>query len=113
MNITFKNKKLEKLANDMKVCRKELGQNGAKVLQKRMQALLFAETLEDVRNMPGHFHELKHDRKGQWACDLEQPYRLVFVPHEDPIPENDHGQYIWLEIKGVEIQEIVNYHKEK
>jgi proteic killer suppression protein len=113
VNITFKNKKLEKLANDMKHCRRELGANGAKVFQKRLQALLFAETLEYVRNMPGRFHELKNDRKGQWACDLEQPNRLVFIPHEDPIPENEHGQYIWLEIKGVEIQEIVNYHKEK
>ncbi len=97
----------------MKVCRKELGANGAKVFQKRLQVLLFADTLEDVRNMPGRFHELKHERKGQWACDLEQPYRFIFKPHENPIPENEHGQYIWIEIKGVEIQEIVNYHKEK
>jgi len=25
---------------------------------------------------------------------------------------NEHAQYIWLEIKGVDIVEIVNYHKE-
>ena len=77
-----------------------------------MAKLSFSLTLEDVRYMPGNYHELKNQRKGQWACDLDQPYRLVFTPHEDPIPVNNDGQYIWSEIKGVEIIEIINYHKE-
>lgn len=34
-------------------------------------------------------------------------------PHEDPIPEDENHKYIWAEILGVEIIEIVNYHKEK
>lgn len=51
--------------------------------------------------------------KGQWGCDLIQLYRLVFTPQEDPIPANEHGQYIWLEITGVEIIEVINYQKEK
>ncbi|ESU24360.1 plasmid maintenance system killer protein [Flavobacterium enshiense DK69] len=63
--------------------------------------------------MPGNFHELKSNRKGQWACDLDHPYRLIFEPHEDPIPTNDDGQYLWTEIKGVEIIEVVDYHKQK
>ena len=52
------------------------------------------------------------DRKGQWACDLDQPYRLIFEPHEKPIPKNAEGRYLWIEIeiKGVEIIEIVDYH---
>jgi len=113
MNITFSNKKLEKLANDYRLCQKEMGQVRAKLFHKRMQNLLFATTLEDVRNMPGHYHELTENRKGQWACDLDQPYRLIFEPLENPIPTDDHGKYIWIEIKGVEIIEITNYHKEK
>jgi len=55
---------------------------------------------------------LKNNRKGQWACDLDHPYRLIFEPQENPVPENDDGQYIWLKIRGVEIVEIDNYHKE-
>ena len=82
----------------------------AKLYNKRLGDLQSAMTLEDVRHLPGHYHELTGDRKGQWACDLDQPYRLVFEPHENPIPLNDSGQYIWLEIKGVEIVEITNYH---
>ncbi len=41
---------------------------------------------------------------------LEHPFRLVFKPLENPIPVNGHGQYIWFEISGVEVIEIVDYH---
>jgi proteic killer suppression protein len=44
---------------------------------------------------------------------LDQPYRLIFEPQENPIPVNEYGQYVWLKIVGVEIIEIDNYHKEK
>jgi len=27
-----------------------------------------------------------------------------------PIPENEDGQYVWIEIKAVEITEITNHH---
>lgn len=113
MNITFANKKLEKLANNDRKMQKELGQVRAKVLRRRLAQLDDATTLEDVRDLPGNYHELRNDRKGQWACDLDQPYRLIFEPHEDPIPTNEDGQYVWLEIVGVEVIEIINYHKEK
>lgn len=107
MKITFTDKKLEKLANDDRKMLKELGKVRATILRRRLTQL------EDVRNLPGNYHELTSNRKGQWACDLDQPYRLIFTPHENPIPLNEHGQYIWLEITGVEVIEIINYHKEK
>lgn len=89
---------------------RELGQVRAKILLKRLATLSAASTLEDVRYAPGNFHELPADRKGQWACDLDQPYRLIFEPHETPIPTDESGRYVWLEIKGIEVIEIVNYH---
>jgi toxin HigB-1 len=110
MNITFSKNKLQKLANDDRLSKKELGELRATKLKLRLSQLASAETLEDVRHLAGHYHELKNDRKGQWACDLDQPYRLIFEPHEDPIPTNEDGQYIWIEIVGVEIIEIVDYH---
>ena len=113
MNITFSNKKLEKLANNDLKMDKALGTLRAKLLRRRLTQLADASTLEDVKYLPGNFHELKNNRKGQWGCDLDQPYRLVFTPHENPIPANNDGQYIWIEITGVEVIEIINYHKEK
>ena len=113
MKITFTHKKLDKIANDDRKMVKELGKLRATILRRRLTQLEDAATLEEVRNLPGNYHELKNNRKGQWGCDLGQPYRLVFTPHENPIPSNADGQYIWLEITGVEIIEIINYHKEK
>ena len=113
MKITFTDKKLEKIANDDRKMLKELGKIRASIFRRRLTQLEDATTLEEVRNLAGNYHELVNNKKGQWACDLDQPYRLVFTPHENPIPTNDDGQYIWLEITGVEIVEIINYHKEK
>ncbi len=110
MDITFKNNKLEKLANDYRKSQKDMGERRAKLYAKRLQDLHNAVTLDDVRNLPGHYHELVGDRKGQWACDLDQPFRLIFEPHENPIPTDADGKYIWVEIKGVEIVDITNYH---
>ena len=110
MDIKFGPKKLGKLANDLRRCKQEMGERRAKLFLKRLTDLRDADTLEDVRNLPGRYHELKDARKGQWACDLDHPYRLIFMPQIKPIPTNEHGQFIWIEILAVEIIEIVDYH---
>ncbi|MFZ4632942.1 MAG: type II toxin-antitoxin system RelE/ParE family toxin [Saprospiraceae bacterium] len=110
MNISFTDKKLQNLSSDFKKCRQKMGDRRAKLFVTRLNALKDATTLEDVRHLPGHFHELTGDRKGQWGCELDHPYRLIFRPQETPIPTNEHGQYVWLEILGVEIVEIIDYH---
>ncbi len=113
MKISFADKTLGKLANDDRKLVKELGKIRAEKIKARLAQIKFANTLEDVRHLPGNYHELTGNRKGQWSCDLDQPYRMVFTPHESPIPTNAFGQYIWLEITGIEVLEIINYHKEK
>lgn len=110
MDISFHDKKLGKLILSESKLIKEFGPIRSRLLLRRISTLADAITLEDVRYEPGNFHELSGDRKGQWACNLDQPYRLVFEPHETPIPTDQSGRYIWLEIKGVEIMEITNYH---
>lgn len=113
MNITFGKKDLDKYANDDRLAQRKMGKKRADLYKERLDDLMAAKILEDTKYLPGNFHELKANRKGQWACDLDHPYRLIFEPHENPIPTNNDGQYLWIEIKGVEIIEIVNYHKEK
>lgn len=110
MKISFADRKLEKLVSNYDKCRQKLGDRRAKLLIVRLTDLQDATTLEEIKNFPGRFHELKGDRKGQWSCDLDQPYRLIFMPHEKPIPTNADGQYIWLAITGIEVVEIVDYH---
>jgi len=110
MIITFHDRKLEKLANDDRKCLKEMGRIRAGLYRRRLSQLRDAQTLEDVRNLPGNYHELIGNRKGQWSCDLDQPYRLVFAPHEKPVPTDEHNKYKWFEIKGIEVIEITDYH---
>ena len=110
MDLTYKNNQLRKYAEDAKFSVRKLGPKRSKLYLERIGDLMAAETLEDVRYLPGRYHELKDNKKGQWACDLDQPYRLLFKPHKNPIPTNENGQYIWIEIEGVEIIDIENYH---
>ena len=111
MKITFKDKDLEKCAVNAKYRLKKLGAIRARLFEKRLDDFRSAETLEQTRYLPGNYHELVGNRKGQWSCSLDQPYRLIFEPHEDPIPTDENGRYVWIEIKGIEVIEIVNYHE--
>jgi proteic killer suppression protein len=112
MDIKFADKKLEKYANDDKLSVRKQGSKRADLYKTRLDDMWAAETYEDLRNLPGRYHELINQRKGQWACDLDHPYRLIFTTQERPIPTDIDGKYIWLEISSVEIIEIENYHKE-
>lgn len=94
MDIKFENIKLQKYANNDKAGIKNLGKLRYKKFKQRLDQLKAAKTLEDLRFQPGRFHELIGDRKGQWACDLDQPYRLIFTPQEDPIPVDKKGIYM-------------------
>ena len=110
MNLNFSDNKLEKYANNDRTGSKKLGEKRFKKYKQRLDQLKASKTLEDVRFQPGRFHELTSNRKGQWACELDHPYRLIFEPQENPIPIDSDGKYIWVEIKGVEIIEIDDYH---
>ena len=110
MDITFSDKNLRKCANDDTYARKRLGALRARLFKQRLDDMAASESLEDLRYMPGKFHELTKNRKGQWACHLDGSYRLIFTPHENPVPVSPQGIFIWAEIKGVEIIEIKDYH---
>ena len=110
MKISYKDKKLEALCRDKNKLIKAYGQLRATKIMQRIDDMNSAECLEDTLNLPGHYHELTGDRKGQWACDLDQPYRLIFEPTNKPIPTDVSGRYIWKEIRIIDIVEIANYH---
>lgn len=67
MEITFTDKKLEELAADYKKCRQKMVDKRAKLFVIRLNALRDAITLDDVRDLPGNFHELTGNRKEQWG----------------------------------------------
>ncbi len=78
MEVTYKNNKLRKYAEDERFSVQKLGKVRSELYLQRIGDLISAQTLEEVRHLPGKYHELTGNRKGQWACNLDQPYRLIF-----------------------------------
>lgn len=98
MEIQYRNKKIQKVCCDPKAARKEYGEKMAKILSERIDEITAAESAEEmVRYCIGRCHKLTGDRKGQYALNLVQPYRLIFIQ-------------VGEDILIAEIQEIVDYH---
>lgn len=107
MKISFDNSELEKCAQDQRYGRKRLGRLYVVYLH-RLQVMRQVDHLEDLRHAPGHFHQLKGRRRGEWACRLSKNFRLVFKP-------NDFGNLVdnqkdWSWIQHVLILEVIDYH---
>lgn len=111
MDIVFKDKKLAKLCNSKRDLVKELGADRARRLQRRLDDLRAAKVLEDMRYLPGRCHELVKDRTGQLSLDLDHPYRLIFVPANEPVPRKPDGGLDWSRITAVKILCIDNTHE--
>lgn len=98
LDITYKNKKIEKVCTDAKLSDRTYGSTMSEKIQMRITEIGAAETVEEmIQYRIGRCHPLTNNRKGQYAVDLVHPYRLVFEKHGD-------------EIQIVHIMEIVDYH---
>ena len=107
MEIRFEDKELKKCAMDSGYALKRLGQRRAQCYAVRLMQIDRAENFEQLRGVPGHYHDLVGNRAGQWACDLDQPYRLIFKSTNDgPI-----AQIVWAREHTAKILEIADYHK--
>ena len=76
-----------------------------------MMELKAAISLDDISHLPpARCHELTGNRKGQLSVDLEHPYRLLFIPANNPIPEAEDGGLDWSGVTEIEIIGIVDTH---
>jgi proteic killer suppression protein len=111
MEIDFRTKKLRKASGSDQAMRAEWGDQMAKKLKQRLADLEAADCLEDVRNLPGRFHQLTGDRSGEFAADLKGQYRLVFRPDHEPVPIKEDGGIDWSQVTAVMIIDVgVDYH---
>lgn len=102
---------MHRLCTQQKVMVRKLGPRMVDELGVRLAQLEAAETLEDMRSLPGaRCHELTGDRKGQIAVDLVHPKRLVFIPDHVPLPAKPDGGLDWNGVTSICIEEIVDYH---
>jgi len=111
MDIYFRTKKLQKVCSVSSEAQKHLGPKGARKLRQRMMELKAAVSLYDISRLPpARCHELTGNRKGQLTVDLNHPYRLVFIPADNPVPRTSDGGLDWPEVTEIEIIEIVDTH---
>lgn len=96
--------------NSLKELSRSYGAENAKRILRRLDELRAADNLEAMRSLPGRCHELKHDRVGQLAIDVKQPYRLIFKPAHEPIPHKDDGGLDWSQVTSICILEVEDYH---
>lgn len=98
MDITYKSKKIEKVCTDARTAERSYGKEMAEKIQMRIDEISAADKVEMMIQFHiGRCHPLTNNRKGQYAVDLIQPYRLVFEKHGN-------------EIQIAHIIEIVDYH---
>jgi proteic killer suppression protein len=83
----------------------------ARKLQQRLMELKAASCLADISKVPpARCHLLSGDRDAQLSVDLEHPYRLLFIPANDPIPVTQVGGLDWTKVAEIEIIEITDTH---
>jgi proteic killer suppression protein len=101
---------LEKSCSDDRQGTKTWGAEQWKVLKMRLASLRAAPTLAEMDGVPGNCHGLHADRDGQFALDLRGPYRLIFEPDHEPIPQLKDGGINTAEVTNIRIEEVDNYH---
>lgn len=98
MEIIYKNKQLMKICTDFSYAVKKHGTKIAEKIHMRIDEIGAAENVElMIKYKIGGCHQLKHNRKNQYAMHVVHPYRIVFEVDGD-------------KVQVANIQEIVDYH---
>lgn len=115
LDISFKNRKLEKSFNEGKLLEREHGPLRAKKIRLRMKALRGAKSLYDFwppKTGPERCHELTEGKlKGHISVDLDHPYRLIFIPDHNPLPVLVSGGLDWSRVTAIKILGIEDTHE--
>lgn len=110
MDILFASPDLERQCNDDRLARRKLGADVARNLRSRLDDLAAAQSMAHCPTLPGKFHPLTKDRKGQFAVWLTKAVRLVFEPVIQPLPRLPDGSVDLGKVATIKVVYIGNYH---
>jgi len=111
MLVFFRSKKLQKICSSAREIQKTFGASRAKKLQQRLLELAAADHLGQISRLPpARCHEMTGDRQGQLSVDLDHPFRLFFIPADDPVPRKADGGLDWDAVTAIEILGIDDPH---
>lgn len=100
-----------KECNDFKLLVRNHGNQRAKMIRRRLDDLRAIETLNDIKKLPQtRCHELKGDKKGLLALDLNHPFRLIIQPNHDPVPRKADGGIDWEGVTSIVVVSVEDYH---
>ena len=111
MEITFKDRKLEKIINDPRKLKKRFNERTAKIIERRINLLEEEENLGKISNDPPiRLHMLKGDQKGNYAIDVWRGLRIVFEINQKPIPRRPDNSVDLDNVTKIRIIGIYDYH---
>ena len=110
IEIAFQTEKLQAFYGSPKNVARKYGYEVEKKLRSRLDDLEAAQSLQDMRSLPGRWEELTHDRFGQFSARLHGGYRLIVKSQKQPPPAKADGGLDWHAIDSIFILEVVDYH---
>lgn len=110
MKLSYRNRKLEKSVDSLSAIAANYGTR-AKLVNQRKNDLESSPTLETMRTLGGHCHELTGNLKGKLAVDISGNHRIIFEPAHNPIPIKEDGGLDWKQVTEITILDIgEDYH---
>jgi len=97
--------------NDSKRLLRLHGAQRARLIRRRLDDLKAAANLQVMRALPGRCHELKGKMAKQLSVDLDGPYRLIFKPAHNPLPEKADGGLDWEQVTAITLLGVVDTHE--
>jgi len=111
VDIEFRSDKLKKNCTDSEKAKKVYGVARAKKITQRLQEIQAAPDLETLMKLrPTGCHPLIGKRKGEFALDLPDGFRLIFKPITDEGKPSKKDTLDYQDATKVRIIEIVDYH---
>jgi proteic killer suppression protein len=111
VEILYEGSRIEKVCKEQSYRIKKHGATRSGYIESRLDELEDIENLAQIRLFPQtRCHELKGDRKGTLAVDLDGPWRLIFEPANDPVPRKPDGGLDWTQVTVIRILEVRDYH---
>ncbi|MBN1339709.1 MAG: type II toxin-antitoxin system RelE/ParE family toxin [Bacteroidales bacterium] len=110
MQISFKDRRLEKQITQPNELQKKYG-SLAKKISQRMAELRASNDLSIFGKITGaRLHRLSGERTNEYAIHLSANFRLIFKPDYPDVPVREDGGHDLKEIKKIKVLQIQDYH---
>lgn len=112
MKVSVRTTKLQKLLSKHRELVKKYGEKRARLIERRIVYLREASNLHNVPpTKPLRCHELSGQRKGEFAVNVDEQFRIVFIPDYDPVPRLSDGGIERKAVTEIVIIEVEDYHQ--